>query len=563
MDRVRKHYVAILILLITFFGIDLRIAIINCPLWYDEGHSILSAIQSFPFGIDNFLYTKDFQHTPFYFYFLHFWIKIFGTSEIMLRLSSTIFGVAIIPLTYVVAKKIYKNDKIVAIISAILVSVSPLMVYYSNEIRMYIAVTFLAVLSVNYLLDYDEKADKKSLMKLLITNTLIPYLLIGGIVFNIGQAFAYIVYLFETQKENKSKIKEYLNYRVYQFILLIPYFFIAFYYIYKRSQFIMFHIPNFQFMNFVGNVQNFFGAQVGMIYWTTYLPYTIDFMFFLSVIIPVIYFINALIRAFKEKDNKLYLIFLMIFVSYSLVLISCMLKIIVLVPRYIIFILPFVMILSAVGLSKLKKWNTALFLIIFSSLSMYYIFTSTAYYSMKYNAIIDANNYFEEHKLNNNDRVFRPFASSVSFIYADKNSPITPSFEALHEFRKPDNKLVYDDEQIKMMKLGQVDKLWLNLIQSDVHVSKRYYDFLKKNFIEPIKSGRYIVFVIYGPDNQALMKKEQYRKMFNTEEAVRNERVLASMAKIFDNTINIFLEDCDLIETKTENENTYILFQKK
>ena len=59
------------------------------------------------------------------------------------------------------------------------------------------------------------------------------------------------------------------------------------------------------------------------------------------------------------------------------------------------------------------------------------------------------------------------------------------------------------------------------------------------------------------------MKKEQYRKMFNTEEAVRNERVLASMAKIFDDTINIFLEDCDLIETKTENENTYILFQKK
>ena len=133
----------------------------------------------------------------------------------------------------------------------------------------------------------------------------------------------------------------------------------------------------------------------------------------------------------------------------------------------------------------------------------------------------------------------------------------------MHEFRKPDNKLVYDDEQIKMMKLGQVDKLWLNLIQSDVHVSKRYYDFLKKNFIEPIKSGRYIVFVIYGPDNQALMKKEQYRKMFNTEEAVRNERVLASMAKVFDDTVDIFLESCKLIETKTENENTYILFQKK
>ena len=99
MERIRKYYVPILIILIMLFGIDLRIAIINCPLWYDEGHSILSAIQSFPFGIDNFLYTKDFQHTPFYFYYLHFWIKIFGTTEIMLRLSSTIFGIAIISLT--------------------------------------------------------------------------------------------------------------------------------------------------------------------------------------------------------------------------------------------------------------------------------------------------------------------------------------------------------------------------------------------------------------------------------------------------------------------------------
>ena len=51
--------------------------------------------------------------------------------------------------------------------------------------------------------------------------------------------------------------------------------------------------------------------------------------------------------------------------------------------------------------------------------------------------------------------------------------------------------------------------------------------------------------------------------MFNTEEAVRNERVLASMAKVFDDTVDIFLESCKLIETKTENENTYILFQKK
>ena len=349
MEKIRKYYVPILLGLITLFGLELRVAISNCPMWYDEGHSILVAVQQFPFGIDNFLFTKDFQHTPFYFYFLHFWLKIFGTSEILLRFSSVIFGVATIPLTYIVAKKLYKNDKIVGIISAILVAVSPLMIYYSIEVRMYMMVTFLAVLSMNYLLDFDAKGDKKSLIKLLVTNTLIPYLLIGGIVFNIGQAIAYTLYLFLAQKEETEKIRKYLTYRVYQLILLVPYFIIAIYYAYQRSKFIMFHIPSFQFINFVGNVQNFFGAKVGMLFWTQYLPIMIDFLFFVSVVIPIVYFICALIRAFKEKDAKLYMAFLMTTIAYVIILISCMLKVIVLVPRYIIFIVPILMILAAVG----------------------------------------------------------------------------------------------------------------------------------------------------------------------------------------------------------------------
>lgn len=563
MEKIRKYYVPILLGLITLFGLELRVAISNCPMWYDEGHSILVAVQQFPFGIDNFLFTKDFQHTPFYFYFLHFWLKIFGTSEILLRFSSVIFGVATIPLTYIVAKKLYKNDKIVGIISAILVAVSPLMIYYSIEVRMYMMVTFLAVLSMNYLLDFDAKGDKKSLIKLLVTNTLIPYLLIGGIVFNIGQAIAYTLYLFLAQKEETEKIRKYLTYRVYQLILLVPYFIIAIYYAYQRSKFIMFHIPSFQFINFVGNVQNFFGAKVGMLFWTQYLPIMIDFLFFVSVVIPIVYFICALIRAFKEKDAKLYMAFLMITIAYVIILISCMLKVIVLVPRYIIFIVPILMILAAVGFSKLKKWHIAIFLIAFTGFSCYYIFKDPAYVITKTNAILDANNYFESKGLDNRDIVYRPFASSVSFIYQTPTSPRCPAFESMHEFRKPYNKLVYDDYQIQAMEQGHVDEVWLNIIQSNNHVSQRYYDFIKKTYLDQVEAGRYIVMIIYGPDNQALAPKEQYRQQFATVEAVHNDRILSSLFKIFDDTKDIFLEQCDLVERVSFNDNTYFLFRKR
>lgn len=563
MEKIRKYYVPILLGLITLFGLELRVAISNCPMWYDEGHSILVAVQQFPFGIDNFLFTKDFQHTPFYFYFLHFWLKIFGTSEILLRFSSVIFGVATIPLTYIVAKKLYKNDKIVGIISAILVAVSPLMIYYSIEVRMYMMVTFLAVLSMNYLLDFDAKGDKKSLIKLLVTNTLIPYLLIGGIVFNIGQAIAYTLYLFLAQKEETEKIRKYLTYRVYQLILLVPYFIIAIYYAYQRSKFIMFHIPSFQFINFVGNVQNFFGAKVGMLFWTQYLPIMIDFLFFVSVVIPMVYFICALIRAFKEKDAKLYMAFLMTTIAYVIILISCMLKVIVLVPRYIIFIVPILMILAAVGFSKLKKWHIAIFLIAFTGFSCYYIFKDPAYVITKTNAILDANNYFESKGLDNRDIVYRPFASSVSFIYQTPTSPRCPAFESMHEFRKPYNKLVYDDYQIQAMEQGHVDEVWLNIIQSNNHVSQRYYDFIKKTYLDQVEAGRYIVMIIYGPDNQALAPKEQYRQQFATLEAIHNDRILGSLFKIFDDTKDIFLEQCDLVERVSFNDNTYFLFRKR
>lgn len=563
MEKIRKYYVPILLGLITLFGLELRVAISNCPMWYDEGHSILVAVQQFPFGIDNFLFTKDFQHTPFYFYFLHFWLKIFGTSEILLRFSSVIFGVATIPLTYIVAKKLYKNDKIVGIISAILVAVSPLMIYYSIEVRMYMMVTFLAVLSMNYLLDFDAKGDKKSLIKLLVTNTLIPYLLIGGIVFNIGQAIAYTLYLFLAQKEETEKIRKYLTYRVYQLILLVPYFIIAIYYAYQRSKFIMFHIPSFQFINFVGNVQNFFGAKVGMLFWTQYLPIMIDFLFFVSVVIPIVYFICALIRAFKEKDAKLYMAFLMTTIAYVIILISCMLKVIVLVPRYIIFIVPILMILAAVGFSKLKKWHIAIFLIAFTGFSCYYIFKDPAYVITKTNAILDANNYFESKGLDNRDIVYRPFASSVSFIYQTPTSPRCPAFESMHEFRKPYNKLVYDDYQIQAMEQGHVDEVWLNIIQSNNHVSQRYYDFIKKTYLDQVEAGRYIVMIIYGPDNQALAPKEQYRQQFATLEAIHNDRILGSLFRIFDDTKDIFLEQCDLVERVSFNDNTYFLFRKR
>ena len=88
------------------------------------------------------------------------------------------------------------------------------------------------------------------------------------------------------------------------------------------------------------------------------------------------------------------MVFLTVMISYGIILISAMMKVVVIVPRYTIFICPLIMILAAVGFSKLAKWHLATFLVLFSGLSIFFLFHDDAYFKTKYNALFDSINYY-------------------------------------------------------------------------------------------------------------------------------------------------------------------------
>ncbi|MBR1681128.1 hypothetical protein IJ707_04990, partial [bacterium] len=110
---------------------------------------------------------------------------------------------------------------------------------------------------------------------------------------------------------------------------------------------------------------------------------------------------------------------------------------------------------------------------------------------------------------------------------------------------------------------GKIDETWYQIIQNNGHISNKYYEFMKKTYLDPLKPGRYLVMAVYGPDNQALIDKKEYRNQFNSPEEVHKDRVLASLCKIFDDSKDIFLEQCDLVEIISINDTTYFLFKKK
>lgn len=128
-------------------------------LWYDEAFSVYLAGMSLPEITSR---TAADIHPPLYYYLLHFWIQLAGTSEFSVRFLSAFFGVLIVPLTYQLARQLVPGrgtamqpatgaaappPSPMGVIAAILVASSPLYLWYSQEARMYTLLTALGVLT--------------------------------------------------------------------------------------------------------------------------------------------------------------------------------------------------------------------------------------------------------------------------------------------------------------------------------------------------------------------------------------------------------------------------------
>ena len=78
--------------------------------------------------------SKDI-HPPLYFTALGVWLALTGTSEFALRFLSAATGTLVVPLMYVLGRAI--GGTRLGRAAALLVAISPLLVYYGQEVRMY------------------------------------------------------------------------------------------------------------------------------------------------------------------------------------------------------------------------------------------------------------------------------------------------------------------------------------------------------------------------------------------------------------------------------------------
>lgn len=548
--------------LIILGGLWLRLSIINFPIWYDEGCSIATAINSFPTGINNYLWNYDFQHTPFYFYILHYIMQFFGDSEFILRISSVIISMLLLPLTYIVTIKLSSSKKI-GLVAMLLMTVNTFQVLYSIEIRMYPYTILLALLSINYLIDYDKKGDIPSLVKLSVVNILNPYFLTGSIIFTLAEFIIYSSYL-DYKKAEPKKLQNYIWANIITILCYIPYFIIVGHYAMVRSKFLITDLSNFEIMNLWGLLQNIFSANPGHIHETRHEGFTNNFQTIALVFMPLIVMFTGLINSLRDKEKLNTVILGIITLTFGIFLWAANAKVIAFTGRYLIFITPFVFILTAIGLSKFNKYVFATIIFIYSCLCIYGLhqtyetYEKIAYYSLKAPAEYVKKNYIGKDNL-----VIMPFASSVSFYYfKGKNMPRVMPLELFHEVRNPDNTNFYNEEQRQQFKTGDKYKVFQNIITSDNYISENFKKHMQSE-IDKVPHGGYIIWIIYYTDNYALTTKENVQNMFRNYDNVKAHVTTGMLSKFDLDLIKILEPQARLIKTDRDESNSYIILQKR
>ena len=316
--------------IIILVNICLKIILLEfSSFWYDEIISVQSA--SLDFGHIKHVSEWD-KNPPFYYYCLSVWIKIFNDSEYCVRLLSVIFSSVSAGILFLFANKHF--NKVTAIIVSVLYLSSNILFFYSHEARAYSLVVLLTLLSSHIFLAIKEKTSIRNIILLGLINFLLIYThYIAGIVL----FFQFILMLFYFDKVEKKHFS-------YSLVFTIALVFLRFT---KKQVFVI--------IGFNSSDSPFW---LKMSDFNSLVDVLSKFLFSSVLVYPLILLIIiGVIFSFAKKDKKKYLV-----LNYSFLLgIIAILMVYFLgkttpifLDRYLIFSIPFLLLLIAYSLSLIK-----------------------------------------------------------------------------------------------------------------------------------------------------------------------------------------------------------------
>ncbi len=138
-----RYLAAVSLLALAAFAVR-AVSLDAQSLWRDEVDALRFATVPWAEMLANF--TRPGWNGPLYFLLLRGWVALAGTSEYALRFFSLVFSVLAVPLVYALGRRLF--DRPTGLIAAFLVTTSPYLAWYGQEVKMYTLVVALAVLAV-------------------------------------------------------------------------------------------------------------------------------------------------------------------------------------------------------------------------------------------------------------------------------------------------------------------------------------------------------------------------------------------------------------------------------
>lgn len=357
-------------LLLFFIGSFYRIDYFN--FWRDEAFTVNVAQK--PLAQIAEIASQD-VHPPLHMFILHFWMLIFGSSEISVRFLSILFASGALVYTYLLSKLLFQSSKSRWWL-LVFTATTPLLIYHAIEGRAYSMLVMFTISTVYYglkTLIQPKKAD----YFLFIFSAVVGLYTHAIFLITLAGIFIWQLFLFlSLQQWNLKKIWKARG-EVVKFvgvylaigILFLPWLYQLYQQIRRVSDqgfWLQFH----PIRDLLGSFELFYRSdRIAM----NMHPYTPLIGFFLSGFGGVC----TLIGAFSKKKKKEYFFALLLVLWLGLAFVISF-KTPLYFIRYLVFVVPVIQILIVYGLEALEAFwpKTLVFtvaaLLLLSNLYMYY-----------------------------------------------------------------------------------------------------------------------------------------------------------------------------------------------
>jgi len=330
------------------------LSILHQSFWRDEAFSVLLSAKSLK---EILLLTIKDTSPPLYYFLLHFWIKLFGDSEYIVRTLSLGFHILLVISSFFLIKYLIKNWKL-SIVGSLAILLNPFLLEYAFETRCYSFFAFLIVTTTYFFLRRKYFISSIFLALSLLTHNFGFFFLLTFVIF----------WIYQNRNSLIKSIKSAIS------LFILPFITFGIWFLFLWNQW-----TKVAGGFWIGPKDSSIFLETFRTYFQGSTDYTSKGMIYnLAVILSILgifYWLNKCVQKDKAVDDKNESVLTFLFsIPFLIVYLISAFWIPIFHERYLMPILPIFIIWVVYSLFKLSRLNKPLSYVIFAISISYIIF---------------------------------------------------------------------------------------------------------------------------------------------------------------------------------------------